>query len=134
MIGTFGDIVFVASADLIRTIDNFQRTTAARWAVHDVHQHAPQAEYLGPGQDSITFEMRFDVRYGMRPLEEMDRLLEKCRSGQAETLIVGGKSPGVDRWYIESTVQKWQTVDNHGNVLIGVVSVTLKEYVQREGA
>lgn len=129
MIGTFGEVVFIASAELIRTFDNFTRNTTPRWAVHEIHLKHPKPEYIGPGQDTISFTMFFDVKYGINPRKEMDQLVVMARAGQAEKLIVGGKGLGVNKWYIESLGQEWTSVDNYGNVLRGSVEVTMREYV-----
>lgn len=129
MIGTFGDVVFVASSEKIRTFDEFSRETAARWAIHEVHLRHPVPEYIGPGQDTINFTMYFDVRYGMNPRIELDRLLVMARSGTAATLTIGGSALGVSKWYIESVPQHYDYFDNRGKLLVGRAVVTLKEYV-----
>ncbi len=129
MIGSFGDVVFIASANQIRTFENFSRSTSPRWSVHDIHQRHPKPEYIGPGQDSISFTMRFDVRYGMKPRSEMTKLLVMCREGRAETLIVGGIPMGVHKWYIESITQDWTYFDGAGRLLVGIANLSLKEYV-----
>lgn len=130
MIGTYGDVVFVASADLIRTFQNFTRSTGARWAVHEIHLKYPKAEYLGPGQDSISFTMPFDMRYGINPRAELDKLLDMARSGRVGTLTIGGKDLGVGWWYIESVNQVWKATDNLGNIITAEADLTLKEYVE----
>lgn len=129
MIGSFGDLVFVASADKIRTFEDFERTTSPRWALHDVHLMRPIPEYLGPGQDSISFSMYFDVRYGMRPRNELARLTRLCREGTVDRLIIGGMPMGTGKWYIESLGQTWEKIDNKGAVLVGRAEVTMKEYL-----
>jgi phage protein U len=113
----------------MRTFDDFSRESSDRWAEHETIKQKPPSEFLGPGLDTISFTMRFDVRFGMNPRVEMEKLLIMSRNGQVETLIIGGKGLGVYKWYITSLKQKWQIVDNRGNVLIGVLDVTLKEYV-----
>lgn len=129
MIGSFGDVIFQVSADKIRTFDNFIRSSADRWDKHNIINKKPMSEFIGPDLDEITFTMRFDAAYGVNPRREMEKLLEMGRSGQVETLIIGGKPLGVDKWKIKKLSQKWQTVDNLGNVIIGGLDVTLEEYV-----
>lgn len=129
MIGTFGNLVFIASADQIRTFEGFTRNTAPRWSEHEIIGKYPKPEYIGPGLDTISFSMRFDVRYGMNPRQEMTRLLVMCRDGQAETLIVGGMAMGVSKWTIRSVSQSWTRLDGKGNVLVGGANVSLKEYI-----
>lgn len=129
MIGALGDVVFVVSADTIRTFEDFSRSTASRWAKHEIIGRKPKLEYIGPDTDTISFKMRFDVAYGMNPRKEMDALLELARSGKAVPLVIGGKGLGVNKWVVKSVTQNWVHVDNRGNVLVGVAEVTLEEYV-----
>lgn len=129
MIGALGDVVFVVSADTLRTFEDFERETASRWGKHDIHLAKPKSEYLGPDLDIIRFTMRFDVSYGINPRREMDALVELARSGKAVPLVIGGKGLGVNLWVVKSLRQRWTHVDNRGNVLVGVVEVELEEYV-----
>lgn len=129
MIGALGDVVFITSADTIRTFDSFSRDSAGRWAKHEIIAQKPKTEYIGPDLDTISFNMRFDVMYGMNPRKEMDALVELARSGKAVPLVIGGKGLGVNKWVVKSVSQQWTRVDNRGNVLVGVVHVTLEEYV-----
>jgi hypothetical protein len=129
MIGALGDVVFVVSADTIRTFEDLSRSTASRWAKHEIIGRKPKLEYIGPDTDTISFKMRFDVAYGMNPRKEMEALLELARSGKAVPLVIGGKGLGVNKWVVKSVTQNWVHVDNRGNVLVGVAEVTLEEYV-----
>jgi len=129
MIGTFGPVTFKVSDKEIRTFDNFSRSNSARWAVHDIHLRHPKSEFLGEGQDSISFTMQFDIRFGVVPRREIAVLLRMARSGQAETLIIGNAAVGVNKWYIDSVKESWDRVDNRGKVLVGSADVTLKAYL-----
>ncbi|MDP5277137.1 phage tail protein [Chengkuizengella axinellae] len=129
MIGTFGDVVFEVSDQHVRTFQDFTRNTQARWAEHNIIGDYPKPEFIGPGRDSITFKMRFDVSHGMNPRDEMTKLLVMCKNGQAETLIIGELPMGAFKWVIDSVSQVWKHTDNQGNVLVGTVDVTLKEYI-----
>ncbi|MFX3635460.1 MAG: phage tail protein [Candidatus Pristimantibacillus sp.] len=128
MIGSFGSIVFTASRNKTMTFNDFKRTTSARWATHDVHLKNPIVEYLGPGQDTITFSMIFDVSFGVRPRNEMTKILKKCRDGVPHKLIIGGVPEGGKQWVIESFDQTWERFDGRGNLLRGGCTVTMKEY------
>ncbi|ABO49752.1 conserved hypothetical protein [Desulforamulus reducens MI-1] len=128
MIGVFGDVVFEVSSRRIRTFDDFSRSITSRWEDHNIVGRKPMPEFVGPTLDTVSFSMRFDAHFGVNPRSEMDKLLIMCRSGEAETLIIGGKPLGVYKWVITDVKQSWSVVDNKGNVIIGVVDVTLKEY------
>lgn len=129
MVGSFGDIIFIVSADVVRTFKGFSRSTAARWAIHETHLNSPKAEYVGPGQDAISFSMRFDAQYGVNPRNETSRLIQMCRDGQAEALIIGGLPMGIKKWYIDDVTNTWEKFDGEGNVILGGADLTLKEYV-----
>ncbi|WP_068775782.1 phage tail protein [Paenibacillus sp. FJAT-26967] len=129
MIGSLGEMVFVANAETIRTFDDFKRSIAGRWAKHDILSKKPKSQRIGPGLDTISFTMRFDVRYGINPRKEMDRLVGLERDGKAMALTIGGKGVGVGLWIITSIEQPWEIIDNQGNVLKASVNISLEEYV-----
>ncbi|MGG1442165.1 phage tail protein [Brevibacillus laterosporus] len=129
-IGSYGSLVFEVSIDKMRPISDLSRSAASRWATHERFGQKPRSEFLGPSLDTIGFTMRFDVRYGMNPKAEMDQLLDWCRSGKAETLIIGGTPFGRDQWVITNIVQKMPVIDGQGRVLVGTADVTLEEYMR----
>ena len=51
VIGTLGDVVFEVSDKVARTFDEMVHTAVGRWAVHEVMNGKPRAEFLGPGQN-----------------------------------------------------------------------------------
>jgi phage protein U len=128
MIGTFGPIVFVASADLLNTFNSFSRKEQGRWAKHDVVLKKPVSEFLGPDLGTISFNMRFDVSYGMNPRKELDKLVTMAR-GEVHPLIIGGRALGFNKWSLQSVSENWTRIDNRGNVLVADISVELEEYV-----
>jgi len=130
MIGALGEVVFVVTAETMRTFQDFVRTSSARWAKHDRIGLKPKSQFLGPDLDGISFTMRFDANYGMNPKEEMDRLLIMNREGEAVDLTIGGKSLGMGLWTITALEQNWDVVDNRGNVLVGTAKITLEEYIE----
>lgn len=130
MIGSLGPIVFVANAKTIRTFEDFNRRSSSRWAKHDVIGSKPKSQFIGPGLDSISFTMRFDVSYGIKPRKELDALVGLERAGKAMALTIGGKGVGIGLWIITSLDQTWDVIDNKGNVLIGNANISLEEYVK----
>lgn len=129
MVGSFGSLVFMVSLKKTMTFDGFKRSTAARWATHDIHLNNPISEYLGPGQDTVTFDMVFDVAFGVRPRNELERIMVLCRDGVPHRLVVGGVPLGSKQWVITSYDQTWDRFDGKGNVIKGGCTVTMKEYV-----
>ncbi|MFW5433697.1 phage tail protein [Paenibacillus apiarius] len=129
-IGSLGPIVFVVSPKVIRTFNDFSRSSSGRWANHEVLGKKPLSQWIGSGLDTISFTIRFDARYGMQPRKELDRLVELERKGKAMPLIIGGKGVGVGLWKITSLEQTWLDIDARGNVLLATASISLEEYVK----
>lgn len=129
-LGSLGPVVFVATQDTIRTLQDFTRSSASRFADHEILGKKPKTQWVGPGLDTITFSMVFDAFYGLNPRKEMNQLVELERSGKAMPLSIGGVGIGVYMWVITSLEQKWDVIDNQGYVLKGTVNITLKEYVK----
>ncbi|GKS14796.1 hypothetical protein YDYSY3_57960 [Paenibacillus chitinolyticus] len=129
MIGALGDIVFIATAETLRTFDEFKRSSASRWGKHEILGKKPKTQWVGPGLDTISFSMRFDVRYGVNPRVELDKFVAIERDGKALPLTIGGKGLGVGLWIITSLEQSWGTIDNRGNVLTATANISLEEYV-----
>ena len=129
-LGNLGPIVFVVSQTAIRTIEDFNRSSAGRWAQHDILGQKPKKEFLGPGVDKVTFTIRFSAAHGLNPRKELDQLTMLERAGKAMPLILGGKGVGVSLWVITDSSQDWQKLDSNGNVIDAQVSLTLEEYVK----
>lgn len=129
-IGSLGPIVFVVSPEAIRTFDEFTRSSAGRWAKHEVLGKKPLSQWIGPGLDTISFTMWFDVARRLNPRKELDRLVELERKGKAMPLIVGGKAVGVGLWTITSLEQSWKRIDGRGNILFATANISLEEYVK----
>lgn len=130
-LGSFGEIIFEVSYEQMRTFFDFTRSASGRWVAHERFGQKPRSEFLGPSLDEISFTMRFDVKHGMNPKAEMDRLLDWCRSGKVETLIIGGTPIGRDQWTIKSVTQNWKVLDGQGRLLTGEANVSLEEYMRR---
>ena len=69
--------------------------------------------------------MRFDVRLGINPIAEIDKLREARDEGAVVSMTIGGKFLG--DWIIEDVGDSWERTDNKGNVLVATVQITLKE-------
>ncbi|SMF88140.1 hypothetical protein SAMN05661091_4135 [Paenibacillus uliginis N3/975] len=131
-LGALGDIVFISSFKTpikVRTFQDFQRDSSARWGTNEIHLQKPRSQFLGPGLDTITFTMSFDVSLGMNPRKEMEKLLKYERDGKVLLLQIGGKALGQGKWKIMSLGQSWERIDRDGNLLKSSLSVTLEEYV-----
>lgn len=128
-IGTFGEVVFEASAERVRTWQSFQRANSARVTAHEVLEEKPRLEFLGPGLDEITLQVRLDVSFGIDPSTEIDILRDVRDKGAAKLLVIGGKNIG--RFALESIEEEWRTIDHAGRLIQAVVTLKLKEYADK---
>jgi phage protein U len=129
MIGSLGKVVFVATPKTIRTFADFTRSTAGRWANHEVIGKKAVKQFIGPGLDTVTFTMHFDAKYGINPRKEMTALQQLAALGKAMPLTIGGQAMGSQLWVVTQLSQSWDVVDKDGNVVSGNVDITLEEYL-----
>lgn len=125
MIGTLGNAVFQSSTQKVYTFTGLGRSGEARYEEHKVVGKKPVLELIGPGLESISFGMRFDVALGINPIVEINKLREARDAGAVLPMTIGGKFLG--DWVIESFSDSWERVDNFGNVLVATVQINLKE-------
>lgn len=130
-IGTFGDLTFLVSDNTVRTFDGMTWDFSASYATHDRHIQADLLEFLGPDPDGISFSMVFSVFLGTNPFNEVKKLREMVKNGNAERLVLGGKVYGDYKWVMQKGSTELQRFDNKGNLWAAKVKVTLKEYPKR---
>lgn len=128
MIGSFDDVVFETSADKVRTPENLQRQSAARYGTHEVAGQKPVLEFMGPGLDSVTMTISLRASLGVNPRGEIGRLRDMRDDGIYAPLILAGRPLGT--FVIESINETWSQIDNHGHLLRATVDLTLREYVE----
>lgn len=128
MIGTYGPVTFSASADLLRTFDNLTRSGSARYAEHNTLNGKPRLEFIGSGLDDVSFDMRFDIQYGINPRLEIERLRAIKDTGQFYFLVLAGQPVG--RFVIQDIGEDWRHIDGRGRLLVASVNVSMKEYVR----
>lgn len=133
LVGTFGEIVFEVSHERVRTFDNFSRSGSGRWATHEAYHQKPLPEFLGPGQEEISFTIRLSAFHGVNPKDELARLRKMRDHGEAHELIIGGELVGSDLWIVESLREQPSAHTGDGKTLVADAEITLKEYPRRGG-
>ena len=130
-IGSFGDLVFKVSDELVRTFDDMNWEFSAKYATHDRHIKADLIEYMGPEIETISFSMVFSVFLGVNPWKQIKKLRKIIRKGYTRRLVVGGKVYGNYKWVMEKGSVVMKNYDKNGNLWAAKVNVTLKEYPKR---
>lgn len=127
-IGTFGNVVFETSNDLVRTFKDMTRDTNVRLASHDIIGKKPVIEWIGPGTDTIKFSMQFNSILGVEPKDEEKKLRDMAQTGKVAHIIVGGEPISDYRFIIESISSSGRIYDRDGNLIKSMVDITVKEY------
>lgn len=128
-IGTFGDVVFQVSDSLVRTLRDYNRSTEARLANHDIIGKKPITEFIGPGADSITFTIQLNILLGVNPKNEADKIRTMVSTGQTAYLVLGGKPVSQNKFILESMKENVGAMDGRGNILNSSLDLTMHEYI-----
>ncbi|MDL2280314.1 phage tail protein [Selenomonadales bacterium OttesenSCG-928-I06] len=129
-IGSLGEIVFEVSGEKIQTFKDMKRSSSARVATHEILGQKPMLEFIGPGLEDITFNIKLSQSLGV----DIDDSLEKLRSmrdeGKIEFFIVAGEPVTDNKWLVLSLSEATNYTDGTGKALSVDVDVALKEYVE----
>ena len=128
VIGAYGDTVFEVSNFRVTTFDKFKRDTKAKYAEHETIGQPPKLEFLHRELETISFTMTFHKSLGITPFDEVQKLRDMCKVGEADFLIIGNHAYGENQWIIESISESAETWDNEGKIYSSKVDVSLKEY------
>lgn len=128
-VGAFNTTVFEVSSMRVFTYDNYQRTSRARYAKHELINYPAVSEFLGRDIDEISFEMKFSVQLGVIPAAETEKIRSFCQNGVADYLIVGNAVIGQCLWVITEVNERAKAWDHSGNMLMSVIEVKMQEYV-----
>jgi phage protein U len=129
MIGYFGDVIFETSDSRILNFSDFTLDCEGRYEVHEVIGKKPKTEFVGPGLNTISFTLNLNGNHGVKPRDEMTRWIVLVNSGQAFSLVLGGRVLGADKWVVKSISEAWDTFFNIGELFSGKIDVTLEEYI-----
>jgi len=130
VIGCLGDMVFEASEETVRTLDNWKWSGSARYATHQRHGGSALTEFTGIDPDKITFDMILARELGVEPLDELSKLWRYMREGTAVALTIGGHGYGRYRWSVVSLRNDIKHTDRDGGIALVTASVTLQEYLR----
>lgn len=129
-IGSLGKVVFETSEKKIRTFFDLKRSASARIGTHDLIGKKPILEFVGPGLEQISMNVRLDVSLGLNPADELKVLREMRDKGEIVKFILNGEPVTENYWLIEQISEDHKQIDNKGRLLIADLSITMKEYVK----
>ena len=137
MIGYLGKdadngIQFKVSDEIFRTPNNIKWGGNARYFTHERHTTHALTEFTGLGPDTFSFSMLLAADLGVNPTDELVKIFNYERAGEALGLVIGGKAYGKYRWTIQKHDASVKYTDAYGNLYAVEVSVTLQEYLKGE--
>lgn len=129
-IGNFGKlIVFETSDSKILNFNDFQKTVSARWGKHERIGKKPYSEFLGSDLQGLTFTITLNAQHGIRPRKTLEKIEKAVEQGQVETLVIGGKKVGKNKWKLTQMTETWDIILNHGELVKATLNLTLEEYL-----
>ena len=129
-IGHIGKTVVLETSD--RKILNFtkmQRTVKGRWASHSRIGKKPKKQFLGPDADQLTFSITLNAEHGVRPRKTIENIEKLIRTGKPQTVVIGSKKAGSNKYAITEISESWETILNRGEVVKITCDITLEEYL-----
>jgi phage protein U len=127
-VGSFGGVTFEVSTKKVLTFNGLSRGGSARWSTHDINLKKPMPEFLGPGQETISFKIRLNALHGVNPEAELNKLRTFRDTGKVSSFILGTKPISSSYWYIDDVSEDYKTIDGKGRPIIVEATLTLKEY------
>lgn len=129
-IGNLGKkIVFRVSDNYVLTPQNFTQKISGKWNKHDVMLGRPKYEFNGADLRRIDFKVVLDIMLGVRPRDVLKTMETMAENGSAETLVIGGRQIGKNKWILKELSETWDVVYNGGELARATCSVVLEEYV-----
>ncbi|MCP4160042.1 MAG: phage tail protein [Deltaproteobacteria bacterium] len=126
IVGTFGNIVFEVSDQVVHTILGLKRTVKGRYAKHVIISKKPVLEFLGPDLSDLNFEIHLHAGLGVKPREYLLNMYDVVHSGTPHRLNLGEHRFG--EYVLEEISEDWEKFTTEGNLIYLKCSVKLKEY------
>lgn len=122
-------VVFETSDKRILNFNKMQRTVKGRWASHSRVGKKPKKQFLGPDADQLTFTITLNAEHGVKPRKTVDNIEKLIRAGNPQTVVIGNKKVGSNKYAITEMSESWDTVLNRGEVVKIVCDITMEEYL-----
>ena len=122
-------VVFETSDAKILNFKKMQRTVKGRWASHSRVGKKPKKQFLGPDADQLTFTITLNAEHGVKPRKTVENIEKLIRTGKPQTVVIGSKKVGSNKYAITEISEGWETILNRGEVVKITCDITLEEYL-----
>lgn len=123
--GSFGDIIFEVSAELVKTWENLSSKRKASFATHELAGGRAKLEFTGLELQDLNFDVRLDAR-SVSPYRESNKLQAALEDGEPRVLILGGRPRG--EFVLQDITEQETHADAHGRTMISRLKLKFKEY------
>ena len=122
-------VVFETSDAKILNFKKMQRTVKGRWASHSRVGKKQKKQFLGPDADQLTFTITLNAEHGVKPRKTVENIEKLIRTGKPQTVVIGSKKVGSNKYAITEISESWETILNRGEVVKITCDITLEEYL-----
>ncbi len=129
-IGNFGKLITFETSDArVLNFTGFQKTVSGNWTLHERIGKKPQSEFLNANLQQITFTITLNAQHGVRPRNTMESLESAVEKGRVESLVIGGRKVGKNKWKITQMSEAWDIVMSGGQIQKATLNITMEEYL-----
>ena len=129
-IGHIGKNVESATSDMnMLTLNNAQTIAKYTWASHPRVGKKPKKQFLGPDAEQLTFTITLNAEHGVKPRKTVEKIEKLIRKGKPQTVVIGSKKLGANKFAITEISESWETILNRGEVVKITCDITLEEYL-----
>ena len=122
-------VVFETSDRKILNFTKMQRPVLGRWASPPRIGKKAKKQFLGPDADQVTFSITLNAEHGVRPRKTVENIEKLIRTGKPQTVVIGSKKVGSNKYAITEISENWETILNKGEVVKITCDITLEEYL-----
>ena len=123
-IGSYGDVTFSVSADVMESFRNLKITESANYSQHKPHGAMAVPEFTGFNAPQVTFEMTLSAFFGVNPRKEYEKLREMMLAKKGYPLALGTELYG-DLWLLTNLTRAFEYLYKDGTPVQFKVTVTL---------
>lgn len=130
MYGYLGELQFTTHDKCIQAPQNIEREASGRWETYYPNDGSrPRRVFRGAEVGKFTFDMHLHQSYNEeRIIDILDNIVQWVNTGYAQSLIIGNKPFGFNKWIIKKATQKYTGITPQGDIYYAVITLTLEEY------
>ncbi len=129
-VASFGTKVFSASQNKIFTFDDFSRTSSLNIEEQEIDGQKPSTYIKGSNLDDVVLTLPLFKQKELDVRKEIDEWITIKNQAVPQTLIIGNKPMGQNKFLLTSVAIKESVIDGNGNFLRTKVELQFKEFIR----